>query len=131
MSDSNNGDTTSYLQLALQQAKETVEAFLSSIRELKTTHTQSSTTVKQAPDGSYILAHPQKDTFIPTTNFVVSLSDPAAYAMLTTLADPIKVTLPTSTTTRGQIRQQIATLNLTSHTKEHTRTNLRAAPRRP
>jgi len=37
--------------------------------------------------------------------------------MLASLADPIKVTLPTSTTTRGQVRQQITTLNLTTHTR--------------
>jgi hypothetical protein len=37
--------------------------------------------------------------------------------MLATLADPIKVTLPTSIMTRGQVRQRIATVNLTSYTK--------------
>jgi len=37
--------------------------------------------------------------------------------MLATLADPIKVPLPTSTTTRGQIRQQITTLKLIAHTR--------------
>jgi hypothetical protein len=37
--------------------------------------------------------------------------------MLATLADPIKVPNPINTTTRGQIRQQITTLNLTSHTR--------------
>jgi hypothetical protein len=57
------------------------------------------------------------DTSTLSTNFVVSLSDPGAYAMLATLADPVKVTLPTNTTTRGQIRQQIATVNLITHTK--------------
>ena len=89
---------------------------MSSIRELKTTHTQSSTTLKPAPDGSYILAHPKKDTSTQTTNFVLSILDSSVYAMLATLAKPIKGTLPTSTTTRGYIRQQITTLNLTTHT---------------
>jgi hypothetical protein len=42
---------------------------------------------------------------------------PAAYAMMATLADLIKVTLPTSTMTRGQIRQQIATINLAAHAR--------------
>jgi hypothetical protein len=37
--------------------------------------------------------------------------------MLATLADPIKVPLPTITTTRGQIRQQVTTLDLTAHTR--------------
>jgi hypothetical protein len=117
MSDTNIGDATGYIRLAIQQAKITAEAFLSSIRELTTTHTQSSTTLKQAPDGSYILAHPQKDTSIQNTNFVISLSDPTVFSMLATLADTIKFTLLTITTTRGQIRQEIATLNLTAHTR--------------
>jgi hypothetical protein len=117
MSDTNIGDTTRYLRLALQQANTIAEAFLSSIRELKCTHTQSSPTLKHAPDGSYILAHPKKDTSTQTTNFVVSIADPAAYAMLATLTEPIKVTLPTSTTNLGQIRQQITTLNLKAHTR--------------
>ncbi len=37
--------------------------------------------------------------------------------MLAILTDPIKVPLPTNTTTRGQIRQHIITLNLTPHTR--------------
>ena len=37
--------------------------------------------------------------------------------MLATLTDPTKVTLPTNTITRGQIRHQIAILNLTAHTR--------------
>ena len=62
MSDVNTGDTDGYLGLALHQAKTTAKAFLSSIRELTTTHTQFYTNLRQAPDGSYILAHPKKDT---------------------------------------------------------------------
>ncbi len=73
--------------------------------------------MKQAPDGSYILAHPKKNKSTQNTYFVVSLDDPTAYAMLATLADPTKVTLLTSTTTQGQIRQHITTLNLTAHTR--------------
>jgi hypothetical protein len=117
MNDTNIGETTGYIRLALQQAKTTAEAFLSSIRELKTTHTQFSKPLKPATNGSYILAHPKKDSSTHITNFVVFIAGPAAYAMLATLAEPIKFTLPTNTTTRGHIRQQITTLNLTSHTR--------------
>jgi len=65
----------------------------------------------------YVLGKPcgTLHTSTHTTSFVISLSDPAAYAILATLADPSIVTLPTSTMTRGQIRQQIAAINLTSH----------------
>ena len=37
--------------------------------------------------------------------------------MLATLTHPTKVTLSTNTITKGQIRHQIATLNLTAHTR--------------
>ena len=86
---------------------------------MATTRTQSYTNLKHAPYGSYILAHPhpKKDTSTHNTNFIVSLADPSAYAMLATLADPIKVPLSTNTSTRGQIRQQITTLNLAAHTR--------------
>jgi hypothetical protein len=57
MSDNNIGHTTGYLHLAIQQAKTTTKPLLSSIHELKTAHIQSSTNLKQALDGSFILAH--------------------------------------------------------------------------
>jgi hypothetical protein len=117
MSDTIIGHTTGYLHLALQQAKTTTDAFLSSIRELKTAHAQFQTTLKQAPDGSFILAQPKKDTSTQTTNYVISIADPVTCAMMATLTDPTKVTLSTNTITRGQIRHQIATLNLTAHTR--------------
>jgi hypothetical protein len=117
MSDTNTGYTSGYPQLALQQAKTTIATFLSSICELKTTHTQSTTTLKQAPNGSFILAHEMTDTSTHTTNYIISMTNPAAYAMLSTLIDPIKVTLSTNTITRGKIRHQMATLNLTAHTR--------------
>jgi hypothetical protein len=117
MSDSDTSDTNGYLRLALHQANKTTEAFLSSIRELTTTQTHCYTNLKQAPDGSYILTHPKKDTSSQNTNFVVSRSDPSAYGMLAILDDPVKVPLPTNTSTREQIRQQITTMNLTPHTR--------------
>ena len=102
MSDVNTGDTNGYLRLALQQAKKTTEAFLSSIRELTTIHTQSYTNLRQTPDGSYILAHPKKNTSTQITKIGMSLLDLTTYATLATLTDPIKVPLSTNTTTREQ-----------------------------
>ena len=43
MSTDNAGDRNGYLRLAIHQAKKTTEAFLSSIRELTTTHTHKPT----------------------------------------------------------------------------------------
>jgi hypothetical protein len=81
------------------------------------THTQTYPTLKQAPDGAYLLIHSKKDTSTQNTNFVITLAEPTAYAMLATLTDPIKTPLPTNTTTRGQTRQQNTTLN-SPHTQE-------------
>jgi hypothetical protein len=67
--------------------------------------------------GSYILARPKKDTFTQTTNYIISMAEPDAYAMTATLANSTKVTLSTNIITKGQIRHQIATLNLTTHTR--------------
>ena len=65
MSDNNDGDTNGYLRLALHHAKKTTKAFLSSIRELTTTHIQSYTNLEQAPDGSYIITHPKSGHLHP------------------------------------------------------------------
>jgi len=97
-------------------SRKTTEAFISSTRELTIAHTQSSTTLQAALDCSYMLSHAKKDTFSQHTNLAISLSGPVAYAMLAILADPDKISLLTNTTTRGQIRQQIATTNFTTHT---------------
>ena len=45
------------------------------------------------------------------------MAEPAAYAIMATLTDTTKVTLPTINITRGQIRHQSAPLNLTTHTR--------------
>ena len=59
----------------------------------------------------------KKDNSTHNTNFVVSIEDPAAYAMMATQNDPIKTTLNTNTTSRGQTRQQITPINITAHTR--------------
>jgi hypothetical protein len=117
MSNNDIGRTTGYLRLALQQAKTTTKAFLSSIWEFKTVHMQSFTNLKQAPDGSFILTHQKKDTSTQATNNIISLADPTTYAMMATLTGPTKVTLPHQHHHQSQVRHQIATLNLTAHTR--------------
>ena len=117
INDLDDGHPTGHLHQALHQAKTTTEAFLSSIQELRTAHTQASILLKRALDGAFILAHQKRDTSTQATNYIISVADPTAYAMLATLTDPTKVTLPTSTIFRGQIRHQIATLNLTAHNR--------------
>ena len=63
------------------------------------------------------MAHQKKDISTQITNYIISMADSAAYAMLSTLTDSIKVTLSPITISRGKIRHQIATLNLTAHIK--------------
>jgi hypothetical protein len=55
------GDATGYLMNASHQAMHTTEAFLTSIRELATTHSRASIVLRAAPDGSFILSHAKKD----------------------------------------------------------------------
>ena len=57
-----NGEATGYLKTAIHQALHTSVAFLSSVREIHTTHSEASTAFRAAPDGSYILSHAKKDS---------------------------------------------------------------------
>jgi hypothetical protein len=109
------GEATSYLRDALQQALHTSAAFLSSIRELQTAHTQATYNLRAAPDGAYILSRAKKDSPTQLTDFVISIEDPVAYGMLATHNDPIKTSLNTTTTSKGQTRQQITPVNITAH----------------
>ena len=55
-----NGDATCYLKSALQHAIHTSTAFLSTIRELHTSHSQAFIALRAAPAGSYRLSHAKK-----------------------------------------------------------------------
>jgi hypothetical protein len=103
--DDSKVDTTRYLKNALQQAMHTTGAFVSSIRELTTSHSHAFTTLRATPDGSYILSHAKKDKSSQHTNFGISLEDQTAYAMLATLTNPVKTRLNTSITIRDQTKQ--------------------------
>ena len=92
-------------------------AFLASIQELQAVHSHSTILLRATPDGTYILSHAKRENSTKNTNFVVSIEDPAAYAMLATQNGPIKMTLNTNTTSREQIRQQITLNNITAHTR--------------
>jgi len=111
------GEATSYFKDALHQVLHTSAAFLSSIRELQTTHTQANYNLNAAPDGAYIIFHVKKDSSSQLTNFVISIEDPMAYAMLATQNDPIKTSLNTTTTSKGQNREHIIPINITAHTR--------------
>jgi hypothetical protein len=115
--DANRGEPTNYLAEALNQALQTSIAFLTSIQELQAAQSHPTTLLRAAPDGAFILSQAKKDNSSQNTNFIVSIADPVAYAMLATQSDPIKTTLSTATTTRGQTRKQITPINITAHTR--------------
>jgi hypothetical protein len=109
--DASRGEPTTYLAEALKQALQTSIAFLTSIQELQATHIHPTILLRAALDGAFTLSHAKKDNSTQFTNFVVSIDD----AMLATQTDPIKTTLSTATTTRGQTRRQITPINITAH----------------
>jgi hypothetical protein len=113
-----NGEARGYLKNALQQALHTSTAFLSSIWELHTSHSHASNALRAAPEGFYILFYAKKDSSSHHTNFVISIEDPAAYAMLATQTDPTKTGLNTNTTSNKQTKQQITYINITTHTSK-------------
>ena len=84
---------TGYLGEALKQALQAAVSFVTSIQELQAAHSHSTILLRAGSDGAYILSHAKKDNSTHNTNFVVSVKDPAAYAMLATQNDPIKTTL--------------------------------------
>jgi hypothetical protein len=94
----------------------TTGAFLSSIQELTATHSQNFVALRAAPDGSFIISHAKKDISSQHANFVISMVDPTAYAILSTQNDPIKTSLDTTTTSRGQIKRKVTSINIKSHT---------------
>jgi hypothetical protein len=51
------------------------------------------------------------------TNFVISLANPKAYAMLATIDTPIKIRLPTTITIAGSHHQQIAHIQLNPYNR--------------
>jgi hypothetical protein len=95
-----NGEPTSYLHNVLQQALLTSTSLLSSIRGLQTSHAHATNVLRAAPDGSFIISHAKKGTSSQYTNFVISVKDPVAYAMLATQTDPIKTCFNTFTTSK-------------------------------
>ena len=111
------GEPTSYQGEALNLTLQASIASLPSIYKLQAVHSHSTILLRAAPDGTYILSHAKKDNSTQNTNFVVSIEDPVAYAMLATQNDPIKTTLKTNTTSRRQTRQQITPINITTHTR--------------
>ena len=73
-------------------------SFFSSLTVVTPAHLNATPTLLPTPDGAYIISHVRKDNSSQHTNFVISLANPQAYAMLATIDTPIKIRLPTTIT---------------------------------
>ena len=108
---------TTYLYDALLQSLAVGNAFLTAKHLITPPYRDATLTLKPAPDGSYILSHTKKDRSSQNTNFVISLTDPHAYALLATSNNAFKIPLPTTTEHRGISTPQVTLINLSSHTR--------------
>jgi hypothetical protein len=77
----------------------------------------ASTTLKPAPDGSHIFIHPKKHNSAILTNFVISMEDEHAYAMLAALEGPIRTQLCTLICIRGTTHSQVIHIQFNPHTR--------------
>jgi hypothetical protein len=85
MADHASDTPIGYLQQALFNGLTASKAFLTTIQRIDDNFSLATTTLQPAPDGSYIIPHQKRSSTINTTQLVVSLADPFAYAMLATL----------------------------------------------
>ena len=76
-------------------------SFLTSLTVVTPDHLNATPTLQPTPYGAYITSHVRKDNSTQHTNFVISLTNPQAYAMLATLDTPVKIIIPTTITIAG------------------------------
>jgi hypothetical protein len=67
--------------------------------------------------GSFIISHLRKDTSTQLTNFVISITNPHTYAMISTMDTPVKIRLPTTISIVGSHHQQIVHIQLNPHNR--------------
>ena len=84
---------------------------------LKTHYVQAQPTLHPAPDGFFIVSRIRKPSSNQNTNFVISLPDPASYALLASLDSSIEITQPTLITIRGQRHLHCIHINFIPHTR--------------
>jgi hypothetical protein len=112
------GDTPSgYLQHALLLGLDASRSCVANIQKLEDIYYLSSTRLKPAPDGAYIIPHQKRNS--PTNNkrYIISLEDPQSCVMLATLEGPIRIQLHTLINIRGTNHAQIVHLQINPHTR--------------
>jgi hypothetical protein len=96
---------------------EMANSYLSSLNITTPDSLHTSPALLPTPDGAYIISHLLKDTSSQLTNFVISLTQPHAYAMLATIGTKIKIRLLTTITIACTHHQQIVHIHLNSHNR--------------
>jgi hypothetical protein len=108
---------TGYLYQALLAGLAASNTFLTSIQRINDNFSLATPTLRPTPDGSYIIPHQKRNTTTNTTQYVVSLDDPTAYAMLATLDGPVRIQLNTLINIRGTNHSQVVYIQINPHTR--------------
>ena len=117
MADHASDTPTGYLHQVLSNGLAATKTFLTSIQRIDDNFSLATPTLRPAPDGSYIIPHPKRNTTTNTTQYVVSLDDPIAYAMLATLEGPVRIQLHTLINIRGTNHSQVVYIQINPHTR--------------
>ena len=108
---------SSYIQHALLRGLDASRSFLANSQKLEDIYFLSSTQLKPALDGAYIIPHQKRKSPTNNTHYIISLEDPYSYAMLVTLEGPIRIQLHTLINIRGTNYAQIVHLHINPHTR--------------
>jgi hypothetical protein len=117
MAEHANDMPTGYLQRALLDGLTASLTFLTSIQRTNDNFSLATPNLRPAPDGSYIIPHQKRNTTTNTTQYVISLDDPYAYAMLATFEGPIRIQLHTLINIRGTNHSQVVYIQINPHTR--------------
>ncbi len=93
---------TGYLLTALNKGITLALSHLNTHELLRPHYEQAQPALQSAPDGSFIISQIRKPSSSHNTNFVISLPDPATYALLVTLDAPIQLHLDIHVTIHGE-----------------------------
>ena len=89
---------TGYLLTVLNKGVTLALSHLNTHGLLRPHYEQAHLVLQSAPDDSFIISHNRKPSSSQNTNFVISLPDPATFAVLATLDSPIQLHLDTHIT---------------------------------
>jgi hypothetical protein len=115
MADHSNHTPTGYLQHALTLGLANSMKVLATTHHLDDNFSLTTTHLKHALDGSFLILKKERDSSTNNTHSVISLDDPYSYAMLATLEGPIRIQPHTLITIRGTNHSEVIHLNINPH----------------